>query len=71
MNDHGNNNNIDSPNHHGKLNKTNKMSYAPPIRGIRKMSVSAMPHKITALFGHSGCGKSTCLRLFSGLVTPQ
>lgn len=57
--------------HHKRRSETNTVSYCPPICGIRNMSVNAMPHTITALFGHSGCGKSTCLRLFSGLVTPQ
>lgn len=40
-------------------------------RVIQDLSVKVLPHRLTALVGESGCGKTTCLRLMNGLIQPD
>ena len=48
-----------------------EFSYAagPPV--IRGVSLGIAGGKLTALIGSNGCGKSTLIRWFAGLLTPQ
>ncbi|MBQ9964693.1 MAG: ABC transporter ATP-binding protein [Clostridia bacterium] len=38
---------------------------------VSDLSLTVSPDRVTCLFGASGCGKSTVLRLIAGLETPQ
>ncbi|MDB4924760.1 ABC transporter ATP-binding protein [Mucilaginibacter sp.] len=41
------------------------------VAGVKRISLSIQPKKITAIIGESGSGKSTLLRLLYGLLSPD
>lgn len=42
-----------------------------PPKGVRDISVAFARGRLTALVGENGSGKSTCLKLAAGLLSPQ
>jgi iron complex transport system ATP-binding protein len=47
-----------------------EFGYLPGAPVIRGVSLDVKPGKLCALIGANGCGKSTLVRLFAGLLTP-
>ena len=45
-------------------------SYGPGAAGVGELNFSAKPGETVALVGPSGAGKTTCLGLLQGLITP-
>ncbi|HEV3330446.1 MAG TPA: ABC transporter ATP-binding protein [Bryobacteraceae bacterium] len=48
-----------------------EFGYLPGAPVIRGVSLEVKPGKLCALIGANGCGKSTLVRLFAGLLTPS
>jgi iron complex transport system ATP-binding protein len=47
-----------------------EFGYTPAAPVIRGISLEVTPGKLCALIGANGCGKSTLVRLFAGLLAP-
>jgi len=47
-----------------------EFGYTPAAPVIRDISLEVTPGKLCALIGANGCGKSTLVRLFAGLLAP-
>jgi len=41
------------------------------FHALREASFIARPERVTGLLGHNGAGKTTCLRILTGDLTPS